>query len=89
MEQRTNKEYSITAHELNGTYVIDTLILENQYLSNLIYNIYFPQDILLALAKHTNLSLFTEIELLKIESKELRKIAMDVKQYITSALFGM
>lgn len=79
------KDCSITIHTLNNSTVIDSIIITQKYLSNLIYNIYFPKGIITALSKHSNMQLFERIDLLKFESKELRKLAFDLRQYITSS----
>ncbi len=82
------KDCSVVIHELNGQTIIDSLIITPKYLSEIIYKCYMPSGVFKALALHSNIQAFDNIDLDNIEAKDMRRIAYDVRQWATKEFFS-
>lgn len=81
------KDCSIVVHDLDGKHIIDSIIASESYFSVLIYSAFFPANIVLALSKHSDIKPFEHIDFNKMESKELKQIALEIRKYLSTNFF--
>ena len=81
------RDCSVVVHSLNGQNVIDSIIITPGYLSGLIYQTYFPKGIFIALTRHSIVHQFDNMDLLKMEGKDLKQLLFDIRRYAANNFF--